>query len=142
MFAPLASTFDVERAAALKTNAEFPFPTRRAFIQSRLPSAKSTLQKRAPFPCSPKSLYKLADSKLPSNTRLSNSRNSHRSLEYNLPHIKSRALDAIKASLTPNNVAIELFGPFATLFPDVRSLELDYMLNRWVSTVDSRLDCC
>jgi len=48
-----------------------------------------------------------------------------------LPHIKARAFQAIKTSLNHRNVATELFGAFSSLFPEVRKVELDYLLNHW-----------
>lgn len=61
-FAPLSSTYHTDRQAAYKNDFDFPYPTRKAYVRSRIPTPKTEAQKKAPFPCSPKSLYKLADS--------------------------------------------------------------------------------
>ncbi|KAG8985870.1 hypothetical protein FRB94_005125 [Tulasnella sp. JGI-2019a] len=111
-FGPLASTYHTDRTAANKKDGDFPYSTRREYVQSRLSQPKTEAQRKAPLPCSPKSLYKLAD-------------------RFDLPQIKRRAFQAIKNSLNPRNVAAELFGTFSSLFPEVRKFELDYLLSHW-----------
>ncbi|KAG8932698.1 hypothetical protein FRC02_000729 [Tulasnella sp. 418] len=112
VFAPFSSTYHNDRAAALKKDFDFPYSTRRQYVRSRLPTPKTEAEKKAPFPISPKSMYKLAD-------------------KLNLPMIKQRAFEAIKDSLNPHNVATEVFATFSSLFPEVRKVETEYMLNHW-----------
>jgi hypothetical protein len=112
VFAPLASTYRNERAQALKKDVDFPYPTRRHYLRSKIPTRKTDAEKNAPFPCSPKSLYRIAD-------------------KLDLQQIKDQAFEAIKASLTAENVASELFSSFASLFPEVRKAEMAYLLEHW-----------
>jgi len=111
-FAPLSSTFQTDRTSAFKNDFDFPYTSRRSYVRSRIATPKSEAQGKAPFPSSPKSLYKLAD-------------------KLDLPQIKARAFQAVRNSLNPRNVATELFGAFSSLFPEIRKVELDYLLNHW-----------
>ncbi|KIO29087.1 hypothetical protein M407DRAFT_228734 [Tulasnella calospora MUT 4182] len=111
-FAPLSSTYHTDRTAAYKNDFDFPYPTRKAYVRSRIPTPKTEAQKKAPFPCSAKSLYKLAD-------------------KLDLQRVKARSFQAIRESLNARNVASELFGSFSALFPEVRKVQMDYMLNHW-----------
>ncbi|KAG8907265.1 hypothetical protein FRB99_004959 [Tulasnella sp. 403] len=112
-FAPLASTYHTDRTSAYKNDYDFPYPTRRAYVRSRVSTPKTEAQRKAPFPCSPKSLYKLAD-------------------KLDLQRIKARSFQAIRDSLNSRNIASELFGKFSSLFPEVQRIEMDYMLGHWV----------
>ncbi|KAG8852936.1 hypothetical protein FRB96_008455 [Tulasnella sp. 330] len=111
-FGPLASTYHTDRTSANKNGTEFPYTSRRSYVQSRITPPKAEARQKSPLPCSPKSLYKLAD-------------------RLDLPLVKKRAFHAIKNSLNPRNVATELFGNFSSLFPEVRKIELDYLLGHW-----------
>ncbi|KAI0357179.1 hypothetical protein OH77DRAFT_140098 [Trametes cingulata] len=59
--------------------------------------------------CSPKSMYRLAD-------------------KYNIPDLKKLAFEAIRLDLSPGNILDEAFSTFTSLHPDVRDMEVDYLL--------------
>ncbi|KAI0633347.1 hypothetical protein C8Q77DRAFT_782275 [Trametes polyzona] len=59
--------------------------------------------------CSPKSMYMLA----------------HR---WNIPHLKSLALDAIESRLSPYNIWEQLLSPFTSWFSEVEATEVEYLM--------------
>ncbi|GAA6027473.1 hypothetical protein JCM8097_007880 [Rhodosporidiobolus ruineniae] len=61
-----------------------------------------------PLPVSPKSLYRLAHF-------------------LEIPSLQRVALDGLKARLTINNIALELFSTFSTLYDDVGAIELEFL---------------
>ncbi|KAJ8519000.1 hypothetical protein ONZ45_g3995 [Pleurotus djamor] len=69
-------------------------------------------------PCSPKSVYRLAD-------------------RLDLKELKERAADQILKSLTVENIAHEVFSPFAATFDDIRKVEVEFFLKNWEKIRDS-----
>ncbi|GAA6027482.1 hypothetical protein JCM8097_007883 [Rhodosporidiobolus ruineniae] len=71
-----------------------------------------------PLPVSPKSLYRLAHF-------------------LQVPAVQKVALERLKSRLTVDNVAFELFSPFAALYEDVAEVELDFALDHIVEVRQS-----
>ncbi|KAG6841703.1 hypothetical protein C0991_007975 [Blastosporella zonata] len=65
-----------------------------------------------PSPCSAKAMYRLAD-------------------RLDLPILKARASQHIVKSLTVDNIAYEIFTPFAAAFNDIRKVQVDFFLAHW-----------
>ncbi|KAF8798781.1 hypothetical protein BYT27DRAFT_7202475 [Phlegmacium glaucopus] len=65
-----------------------------------------------PAPCSAKAMYRVAD-------------------RLNLHELKERAAQHIIKSLTVENIAYEIFSPFAAAFEEVRKVEIDFFLSHW-----------
>ncbi|KAM5532553.1 hypothetical protein V8D89_013759 [Ganoderma adspersum] len=61
-----------------------------------------------PPPCSPKSMYRLAE-------------------KYGIQPLKEAALNDIKDKLSPHNILTELFSSFTTIHPDIRAMEVEYL---------------
>ncbi|KAI1796421.1 hypothetical protein LXA43DRAFT_879627 [Ganoderma leucocontextum] len=66
-------------------------------------------------PCSPKSMYRLAEKAHP--------------IPYDIPALKKRTVDDIRMQLSLRNILEEVFSSFATLHPEIQELELDYLYN-------------
>ncbi|KDN52718.1 hypothetical protein K437DRAFT_162455 [Tilletiaria anomala UBC 951] len=66
---------------------------------------------KAPL-CSAKSIYKLAD-------------------KMNLPELKKRAKAHIAGSLTVNNIVWEVFSSFTVRYPEIRKMEIDFLLEHF-----------
>ncbi|KAJ3513573.1 hypothetical protein NLJ89_g2872 [Agrocybe chaxingu] len=65
-----------------------------------------------PAPCSAKSMYRIAD-------------------RLDLSELKERAAQHIIKSLTVDNIAFEIFSPFAAKFESIRKIEVDFFLSHW-----------
>ncbi|KJA24031.1 hypothetical protein HYPSUDRAFT_65842 [Hypholoma sublateritium FD-334 SS-4] len=65
-----------------------------------------------PAPCSAKSIYRIAD-------------------RLDLTELKERAAEHITKSLTVENIAYEVFSPFAAAFEALRKVEIDFFLAHW-----------
>ncbi|KAF8195411.1 hypothetical protein BJ912DRAFT_956877 [Pholiota molesta] len=65
-----------------------------------------------PAPCSAKSIYRIAD-------------------RLDLTELKERAAEHITKSLTVENIAYEVFSPFAAAFETIRKVEIDFFLAHW-----------
>lgn len=65
-----------------------------------------------PSPCSAKAMYRLAD-------------------KLHLPDLKKRAEEHISNSLTVHNIVWEAFSSFASFYPEVRGMELKFLLKHW-----------
>ncbi|TFK94560.1 hypothetical protein K466DRAFT_290631 [Polyporus arcularius HHB13444] len=61
-----------------------------------------------PPPCSPKSMYRLAE-------------------KYGIESLKEEALEDLKGKLSPYNILTELFSSFTMLHPDVQKMEIKYL---------------
>ncbi|KAL4261729.1 MATH domain-containing protein [Pleurotus pulmonarius] len=70
-------------------------------------------------PCSAKAVYRIAD-------------------RLNLVELKERASQHIYKSLTADNIAYEVFSPFAAAFDDIRKFEVDFFLKNWATIRDSK----
>ncbi|TFK54021.1 hypothetical protein OE88DRAFT_1732748 [Heliocybe sulcata] len=60
--------------------------------------------------CSPKSMYRLAD-------------------KLGLPYLEILALEAIKASITINNIVQEVFSSFSSRYDTIREKQVDFLFN-------------
>ncbi|KAJ8691450.1 hypothetical protein PTI98_011019 [Pleurotus ostreatus] len=56
----------------------------------------------------------------------------------NLVELKERASQHICKSLTADNIAYEVFSPFAASFDDIRRFEVDFFLKNWATIRDSK----
>ncbi|KAF9483428.1 hypothetical protein BDN70DRAFT_873937 [Pholiota conissans] len=65
-----------------------------------------------PAPCSAKSIYRIAD-------------------RLDLSELKDRAAEHITKSLTVENIAYEVFSPFAAAFEAIRKVEINFFLAHW-----------
>ncbi|KAF6757529.1 hypothetical protein DFP72DRAFT_891381 [Ephemerocybe angulata] len=65
-----------------------------------------------PAPCSAKAVYRVAD-------------------KLDLAELKDRAAKHIFKALNVNNIAYEVFSPFAATFEEVRKVEMEFFLNHW-----------
>ncbi|KAG6813582.1 hypothetical protein H0H92_009626 [Tricholoma furcatifolium] len=90
-----------------KTGQEETFTTRKQWIQ-----AWKENHPDQPAPCSAKAMYRLAD-------------------RIDLPELKARASQHIVKSLTVENIAYEVFSPFASAFDDIRKIQVDFFLAHW-----------
>ncbi|KAL0960934.1 hypothetical protein HGRIS_005939 [Hohenbuehelia grisea] len=72
-----------------------------------------------PTPCSAKAAYRLAD-------------------RLDLRELKERASQHILKSLTVENIAYEVFCPFAAAFDDIRKVQVNFFLDNWVRIRDSK----
>ncbi|KDQ25891.1 hypothetical protein PLEOSDRAFT_1046123 [Pleurotus ostreatus PC15] len=135
VFAPLSSSFSLphEDAASPVT------PTNNAHqtvVQGNTPSGRNALSVLATSrrqwiaqwiesnpgklrPCSAKAVYRIAD-------------------RLNLVELKERASQHICKSLTADNIAYEVFSPFAASFDDIRRFEVDFFLKNWATIRDSK----
>lgn len=66
----------------------------------------------APVPCSAKAMYRLAD-------------------KLQIHDLKKRAETHISSSLTVQNIVWEAFSSFASHYPDIRRIELNFLLSHW-----------
>ncbi|KAI0675034.1 hypothetical protein C8Q78DRAFT_964978 [Trametes maxima] len=64
-------------------------------------------QDRTPL-CSPKSMYRLAE-------------------KYDITPLKKQAADAIQKGLSPSNILEEAFSTFSSLYPEIRTMEVEYL---------------
>ncbi|KAI0365611.1 hypothetical protein BV20DRAFT_721076 [Pilatotrama ljubarskyi] len=74
--------------------------------ESMHPSSRSDMRPT----CSPKSMYRLAS-------------------EWNVKELKTLAIDAIEASLSPENIWSELLSPFTPFHPEVEAVEVEYLMD-------------
>ncbi|KAM5532554.1 hypothetical protein V8D89_013760 [Ganoderma adspersum] len=58
--------------------------------------------------CSPKSMYRIAH-------------------KYDIASLKEKALNDIKSKLSPGNILEEMFSTFTSLYPDIQTIEYDYL---------------
>lgn len=65
-----------------------------------------------PAPCSAKAIYREAD-------------------RLDLSDLKARAAQHIFKSLAVENIAYEVFSPFASTFEEIRKVEIDFFLKNW-----------
>ncbi|KAJ3565020.1 hypothetical protein NP233_g7910 [Leucocoprinus birnbaumii] len=65
-----------------------------------------------PAPCSAKAIYREAD-------------------RLDLSDLKARAAHHIFKALTVENIAYEVFSPFASTFEEIRKVEIDFFLKNW-----------
>ncbi|PPR05354.1 hypothetical protein CVT24_007968 [Panaeolus cyanescens] len=65
-----------------------------------------------PAPCSAKAIYRLAD-------------------RFDLAELKERAAQHIIKSLNVDNIAYEIFSPFAATFESIRKVEVEFFLAHW-----------
>ncbi|KAG6850067.1 hypothetical protein H0H93_001617 [Arthromyces matolae] len=123
VFAPLSSSFlpkaeadppaDTNQcqspsdASALKTSPQDAPSSRQEWIHLW----KETHPDR-PAPCSAKAMYRLAD-------------------RLDLPELKARASQHIVKALNVDNIAYEIFTPFAAMFEDIRKVQIDFFLAHW-----------
>ncbi|KAH9938917.1 hypothetical protein B0H21DRAFT_757506 [Amylocystis lapponica] len=73
-----------------------------------------------PPPCSPKSMYRLAD-------------------KYGLSELKELAKEDIRSKLTPQNILEELFSDFASRYKEIYELEIDYFCEKCLRDTVSAL---
>ncbi|RDX50130.1 hypothetical protein OH76DRAFT_1403001 [Lentinus brumalis] len=66
------------------------------------------LHSHGPPPCSPKSMYRLAE-------------------KYDIVDLKQEALKSIQSKLSPHNILEEIFSTFTSLYPAVQAMELEYL---------------
>lgn len=115
VFAPLRSSFAAgspespSSAATVPSTAADP-ASRREWIA--MWCQQHPERARHAGPCSPKSIYRLAD-------------------KLGLPDLKARAFAHIASSLSPQNIIHEAFGAFSANFADVRMMEVDYLQAHW-----------
>jgi len=94
---------------ASKRNAmpEFTAASRRGWIKEWMRNNPGR-----PAPCSPKAAYRLAD-------------------RLGLRELKERASQHIFKSLTVDNIAYEVFSPFAATFDEIRQVQVNFFLTHW-----------
>lgn len=51
--------------------------------------------------------------------------------------LKAHALEALKSSLTVDNIAVELFGDVSIKYQEVQKMELEFALNNWEKVKDT-----
>ncbi|KAI0929768.1 hypothetical protein AcV7_010398 [Taiwanofungus camphoratus] len=61
-----------------------------------------------PPPCSPKSMYRLAD-------------------KYDLQELRQLAIDDIRSKLSADNILTELFSRFTSRYPEIQQLQVDFI---------------
>ncbi|KAJ7474210.1 hypothetical protein FB451DRAFT_1248323 [Mycena latifolia] len=71
--------------------------------------------------CSAKSMYRLAD-------------------KLGLDDLKSRALQWIRSRLSEDNILREVFSSFTSMYPNVQTLEVEYLTSNFSETVSEGLD--
>jgi len=86
---------------------DFTAATRREWIKEWLRNNPGR-----PAPCSPKAAYRLAD-------------------RLDLRELKERAAQHISKSLTVDNIAYEVFSPFAATFEEIRQVQVNFFLTHW-----------
>jgi len=114
-FAPLTSTYNVERANAAAETRTGDFPSRLIFCNENAVVASSThftAPDRDIQWTSAKSMYRLCDM-------------------LDISEVKTAAVQYIKDSLTPDNVIPEIFSVFASKYDEIYKAELDYVKTRW-----------
>ncbi|RPD63866.1 hypothetical protein L227DRAFT_572307 [Lentinus tigrinus ALCF2SS1-6] len=77
-------------------------------LKSENKARPSLTHSHTPPPCSPKSMYRLAE-------------------KYDIPDLKKDALKSIQSKLSPHNILEEIFSTFTSLYPAVQSIELEYL---------------
>ena len=93
--------------------------TRKSTSRSQAVQTLAAKAPQLPFPVSPKSVYRLADL-------------------LQLEGLKKEALENLKKQLTPETVAFELFGDVASMYQDVRDVEIKYALEHWTDVKGSK----
>ncbi|KAG6918337.1 hypothetical protein DXG01_015196 [Tephrocybe rancida] len=124
VFAPLSSSFISKTPIeAAPDTVQSPTPSEDASTQKNSPEETATSRRQwvkewkedypdRPSPCSAKAMYRLAD-------------------RIDLPELKARASQHIVKSLTVDNIAYEIFTPFAATFDEIRKVEVDFFLAHW-----------
>ncbi|KAG5726868.1 hypothetical protein E4T56_gene1122 [Termitomyces sp. T112] len=130
IFAPLSSMFVPKAGNPTTSNTRSPSPSEDASTSknnSETPTSRRQWIQQwkeehpdLPVPCSAKAMYRLAD-------------------RIDLPELKARASQHIVKSLTVENIAYEIFTPFAAAFEDIRKVQVDFFLGHWkdIRTSDS-----
>jgi len=111
-FAPLTSTYNVERANAAAETPTGDFPSRLIFCNENAVVTSSINDEPDIEWTSAKSMYKLCDM-------------------LGISELKTAALQHIKDSLTPDNVIPEIFSVFASKYDEIYKAELEYVKTRW-----------
>ncbi|EKM79382.1 hypothetical protein AGABI1DRAFT_128536 [Agaricus bisporus var. burnettii JB137-S8] len=127
VFAPLASSFNSSRLAmssltrpspsSPSTEAP-PAAAKKGVYTDSATSRKDWIKEwmkhnqGRPAPCSAKAIYREAD-------------------RLDLRDLKARAAQHIFKSLTVENIAYEVFSPFASTFEEIRKVEIEFFLKHW-----------
>jgi len=132
VFAPLSSSFiaNTSGAARAASSSVVSLPSTPPEGSGQLPGAKRVAQQDSastrsewisdwiknnpgrPAPCSAKAAYRVAD-------------------RLDLGELKERAAQHIFKSLTVDNIALEVFSPFAAAFDEIRKVEINFFLTHW-----------
>ncbi|KAF5382447.1 hypothetical protein D9615_003009 [Tricholomella constricta] len=130
VFAPLSSSFIAKNrppATPISTTSQPSTPSEiqgNTSTQKRISQQESATSRREwilewkrnntgrPAPCSAKAAYRLAD-------------------RFDLGDLKERASQHIVKSLTVDNIAFEVFSPFAAAFDDIRQVQVNFFLAHW-----------
>ncbi|KAL1942536.1 hypothetical protein VTO73DRAFT_6138 [Trametes versicolor] len=90
-------------------------------LRSEQKSTPNELKPDQAPPCSPKSMYRLAD-------------------KYDIAPLKELAAAEIMKRLSTHNILEEIFSTFTSMYPDIRTKELDFLRrNMHVPDIQSRL---
>jgi len=129
VFAPLSSSF-IAKNRNSTTSSTSSQPATPSDTQGHTSTQKRTIQQDSassrrewiyewqrnhpgrPAPCSAKAAYRLAD-------------------RFDLRELKERASQHIVKSLTVDNIAYEVFSPFAAAFDEIRQVQVNFFLAHW-----------
>lgn len=134
-FAPLSSTYSVERALALAKDSETPFISREQYNLANATHSPGDISDCL-FGPAPKActnfviVWHAASIKMSPNTPF---------LEIDMLELKQISLEHIEDSLTPENVMKEILSAFASTYDEVYESELRYLKSHWVRSIISTL---
>ncbi|GLB38245.1 putative RNA recognition motif containing protein [Lyophyllum shimeji] len=130
VFAPLSSSFIAKNRTSTASGTTSTQPATPSDAQGHSASQNRTSQQDSatsrrewiqewlrkhpgrPAPCSAKAAYRLAD-------------------RFDLRELKERAKQHILKSLTVDNIAYEVFSPFAAAFDEIRQVQVNFFLAHW-----------
>ncbi|KAF8073868.1 hypothetical protein FPV67DRAFT_1479610 [Lyophyllum atratum] len=130
VFAPLSSSFIVKNRPSTTIASISSQPSTPSDAQGHTTTQKRSVQQDSatsrrewiqewqinnpgrPAPCSAKAAYRLAD-------------------RFGLRELKERASQHIFKSLTVDNIAYEVFSPFAAAFDEIRQVQVNFFLAHW-----------
>ncbi|KAF8236340.1 hypothetical protein L208DRAFT_1422001 [Tricholoma matsutake] len=123
VFAPLSSSFISARGdsptSSMSTLPSMPAEAQEHAMQEFTATTRKEWIKEwlrnnpgRPAPCSPKAAYRLAD-------------------RMDLRELKERASQHILKSLTVDNIAYEVFSPFAAKFDEIQQVQVNFFLTHW-----------
>jgi hypothetical protein len=118
VFAPLSSSFALRNSSPPLSPLPADVGLKRGAIQETFSSRKEWIKDwirnnpGRPAPCSAKAAYRIAD-------------------KLDLRELKERAAQHIFKSLTVDNIAYEVFSPFAAAFEEIRKVQINFFLTNW-----------